>query len=695
MLAVFSLLSATADGTNVIRRAEELAKAVAAGEGGRRFTLQATTSFSLRANSRVLFVEDASGGIAICDWLHTSSSMPEAGDRLLITGITDCDGSAQATAKCRTCQVLSKGSPPAPLPADAARLLDGAYDYRLVRICGTVRDVFHDEIDPDWDYLVLSSDGNVVYVTFPKSETGSSLIGADVAIVGVCNPFMSGRRRKAERFVTTDFATGITVLKAAYSDPFGVPNISDLQHLRAAKIATVGRRRAIGKVLAVWHGNRMMIRTARGQTIAIELAEGELPRCGETVEVVGLPETDFYKINLTRSRWRKSTRPVDFDDAVTNVSAKAVLTDPDGRMCIEPRFDGRLICLSGLVRSLPAVGGDSDRLYLESDGFLVPVDVSGCPSAAEGVSVGCEIAATGVCAMEAENWRPNSVFPKIRGFSVILRKPNDLLVLSRPPWWTPARLLAVIGTLLLVILAVVIWNGSLRKIVERRSRELKKEILARVSADLKVEERTRLAVELHDSVAQNLTGVALEIDAASDFAETDRARMTNHLNIAAKTLKSCRDELRNCLWDLRNQALEDDDMNDAIRRTLAPHASDVELSVRFNVPRSRFSDNTTHAILRIVRELTVNAIRHGRATSVKIAGSIEKELLMFSVRDNGCGFNPNACPGMREGHFGLQGIRERVARLEGTVTIDSGPDENGTKVTIALHAPRIDIEETT
>ena len=130
-------------------------------------------------------------------------------------------------------------------------------------------------------------------------------------------------------------------------------------------------------------------------------------------------------------------------------------------------------------------------------------------------------------------------------------------------------------------------------------------------------------------------------------------------------------------------------MNDAVRRTLAPFVAGIELAVRFNVPRERLSDNTAHAILSIIRELTVNAIRHGAATSILVAGCIEGKSLLFSVRDNGTGFDPHCYPGVNEGHFGLSGIRERILSFEGELDITSTPGA-GTKVTARLHVPTDD-----
>ena len=102
------------------------------------------------------------------------------------------------------------------------------------------------------------------------------------------------------------------------------------------------------------------------------------------------------------------------------------------------------------------------------------------------------------------------------------RRPDD----SRPPWWTPSKFLALVVAHALVILLVGAGNVSLRALVERRSRALNRESIARVTSDLKVYERTRLAVELHDSIAQSLTGVSLEIRTARRLAQTDAAAFT-------------------------------------------------------------------------------------------------------------------------------------------------------------------------
>ena len=87
--------------------------------------------------------------------------------------------------------------------------------------------------------------------------------------------------------------------------------------------------------------------------------------------------------------------------------------------------------------------------------------------------------------------------------------------------------------------------------------------------------------------------------------------------------------------------------------------------------------------MRIVRELAANAVRHGHAESIAISGSLRNGWLRMSVSDDGIGFDTNNHPGVREGHFGLEGIRERVNRLGGNIEILSSAG-SGTSVTINL-----------
>jgi len=151
-------------------------------------------------------------------------------------------------------------------------------------------------------------------------------------------------------------------------------------------------------------------------------------------------------------------------------------------------------------------------------------------------------------------------------------------------------------------------------------------------------------------------------------------------------LKSCRTDLRRCLWDLRNDVLDEPDFPKAIEQTVRPIAGQARLAVRFEGRRKDISDSTAHALLSILRELSANAVNHGQAKSIRIAGECRPEGIRFSVQDDGIGFDPQSVPNQDSGHFGLDGIRERLQRLGGTLDVTSRPGR-GAYIRLSIKSP--------
>ena len=566
-------------------------------------------------------------------------------------------------------------------------MLSGKYDYVPATLSGTVQDVLEDETDPTYVFFVIRQGDQSILAPMDQAKAEyhrfRDLIGARVRLTGQCDSTLQLKmRRQMGRRFDVRRPDGLVVI-APPPDIFGAPDISALAAMRPEEMSSLPRHRTLGRVLATWGGDKVLVQTPSNLLVRLDLADSEPPRFGASIEAVGFPETDLYHVNLSRARWRPADERKAPREQVTDRRLRSLLVK-DGVPAFEKELYGTTVRVRGRVRDLPRDG----VMTIEDEGFALHVDVSaiagGLPT---GLELGCTLEVTGSCIMDVDNWRPHAPFPRIRGIVLVTRTPDDLRVLARPPWWTIEKLLAVIGGLLAALLGFLVWNRILQRLVERRGRQLFKEQVAHISANLRTEERTRLAIELHDSISQNLTGVTLEIKAAQATAEEDLPTALAHLGIAERSLASCHTELRNCLWDLRHGTLESVDMNGAIRQVLRPQIGNVRLDVRFNVPRHRLTDNTAYSILKIIRELAVNAVHHGKATSVKVAGALESGRILFSVTDNGCGFNPDAVPGPEQGHFGLLGVTERVNSFEGEMRITSAAGK-GTRIVLSLRSPQ-------
>ena len=575
-----------------------------------------------------------------------------------------------------------------PVSISAAEFFSPTNDYRYVKIVATVKNALVDEIDPRFCQFILLCENEIILAAYGISKLSSAepkdLVNAKVSLAGFCVPRRTRNRRHSGRLFGI---LNLTVLQSASDNLSDIQNLAQLRSLSPDEVSTARQHRTTGRVLAVWDRSKsLLIQDNQREYVQVNLLKDAPPAVDDWVEAVGYPFSNSYHINLEHASWHPVPAPAPGDDdkVALALSTRELTTDEQGRRQFNPKMHGELIRLSGTVRKL-SDGGGACIAHLEDGDYLVPVDFSICPDAREKLAVGNAVAITGVCVMDIERWAPATI-PRVRGFFLVPRTAADIVVVARPPWLTRERLLAVVGGLVLLLVGVLVWNRSLHVLAQRRGRELFRAQIDKVATRLRVDERTRLAVELHDSLAQNLTGVSMEIEAAERCKADGLEAVSKHLSVADKALKSCRVELRNSLWDLRNQALEAPDVDSAIRQTLVPHVKNVNLVVRFNVPRARFSDNTLHEILRIIRELAVNGIRHGGANEIRIAGTLENGRLLFSVQDNGCGFDPDNHPGVTEGHFGLQGIAERLGGLAGTINFKR-LDGTGMKAVVTIPLP--------
>ena len=570
-------------------------------------------------------------------------------------------------------KVLQHQTPVMPSFIHPVDLVGHRNDFNLVKIEGVVIDAFRDDVNPQWSILVLAQDDVQTMVWAHSEDLGKTrpldLVDSLMQITGIVLPDLSNFYRARGPWVLASSQDALQVIRPPPSDPF------------KGDAAVPHRQVLTGKVIACWGDDSFFLATDDGKRIRVRMVgSSKLPCPGDVVRVAGFLRHNEFCVRLSNALIKIEKHASAEVEAPLDCVAPGIFTGTAGENQGGMKLNGRTIRLTGVVREQHALGTSASSLTLSAGSALFNIWIG---KATPVPAVGSRIEVTGACILD-DNVDMETGIVRVGGFSVALRSSADLRVLAEPPWWTPARLFLLIIILILLLVAVFVWNSFLRAIVAKRSRELARETIRSTSANLRLEERKRLAVELHDTIAQNLTGVSFEIKTITRLADTSLEKMKEHLAIVDRMLKSCRDDIRNCIWDLRANSLDQRSLDQAITLALDPHIGNVALKVNFNVSRSRISEPALHVLIRIVRELAINAIRHGNATEMMVVGGIEDNKLVCSVSDNGCGFDPQSVPGVTQGHFGLQGVRERVRSLGGSLTIESSPGR-GTRVVVRLN----------
>jgi signal transduction histidine kinase len=201
-----------------------------------------------------------------------------------------------------------------------------------------------------------------------------------------------------------------------------------------------------------------------------------------------------------------------------------------------------------------------------------------------------------------------------------------------------------------------------------------------------IEERTRLARELHDSVAQTMSGAVMTAEAAIRQLDQSPARAREQMLKVAELTRDAMAELRGMVFELRPPALEQDGLVPALRK----HADVLERvhGVRIGIDcdgERRLELEVEQAVFRIAQEALGNAVKHSGADAVNVRVRLADGGIVLAVRDDGCGFNPSVARA-RSGRLGLTSMHERAQALGATLRIDSGPGA-GTTVTLELAGP--------
>jgi signal transduction histidine kinase len=195
-------------------------------------------------------------------------------------------------------------------------------------------------------------------------------------------------------------------------------------------------------------------------------------------------------------------------------------------------------------------------------------------------------------------------------------------------------------------------------------------------------ERTRLARDLHDSVAQTLYGLTLQAEAASRklSAGQDEA-VRAHLQAIREDAQQTLQETRLLIFELRPPILEESGLAAALKARIDAVEARGGTAVHLDLQEiSGLSANMEMGLYRIAQEALNNAAKHAAATEINVRLTQNGESAILDIADNGCGFDPEAVP---DGRIGLKGMAERVAQMKGDLQIKSAPGQ-GTEIQVEV-----------
>ena len=202
-----------------------------------------------------------------------------------------------------------------------------------------------------------------------------------------------------------------------------------------------------------------------------------------------------------------------------------------------------------------------------------------------------------------------------------------------------------------------------------------------------LEERGRLASEIHDTLAQGFVSIVMHLEAVDNAFSTEKATLSptasKHLGQAKQVARDNISEARRFVWDLRPDILDGDSFDHVMRDIVRKWSSMYTIPNTVTITGDSYSldDEQEVVLLRITQEALTNIHKHAKATAISLTLSYTASTTLLDIWDNGVGFNAD---GDSQG-YGLISMRKRAESIGGELTIES---EVGEGTTLAVQLPR-------
>ena len=387
--------------------------------------------------------------------------------------------------------------------------------------------------------------------------------------------------------------------------------------------------------------------------VAVEAPHGSSAKIGDELQVTGVvdarPGGVMLRNTILRLLWSRGPAPP------LSVTASQAVTGA---------FDGMLVEIEGRLLAKRRVQGQSVVLDLQSghQAFRAILEGARQDLMFDRLRPNSLLRLRGVCVADP-------VFTEnLTSFALLLRSSEDMGIAAGPPWWDTRHLVeGAFALMILVVVAIFVYF---------RAEHWKMSAV--------VEERSRMAREIHDTLAQSFAGIALQLESALHGPRPDIESAP--VAMALSMARQSRREAHRSIAALRTLHT-DHSLEDMLHKVLRPQVAEshVELSVSSEGTPERLSGEAEGQLLRIAQEAVANAIQHALPTRIAVRLVFDNGKLALEIEDDGRGFEVSSAPGSEEGHFGITGMRERAASMKADLTIQSSRD--GTKVLLEVPIP--------
>ena len=261
------------------------------------------------------------------------------------------------------------------------------------------------------------------------------------------------------------------------------------------------------------------------------------------------------------------------------------------------------------------------------------------------------------------------------------------LTLNDPLVWLYLFIGGACILLALWVSAIIAQSTRRRELIEQLE-AAQADLAAAQRREGVLEERQRLAREIHDTLAQGFTSIVMHLEAAEQALPDDEARLRKHLEHARSAARTSLEQARRVVQDLRPDLLEAHSLADALARTTRRWSDEtgIPLALATTGAVQALHPNIEVTLLRATQEALSNVRKHAQATAVQVTLSYMDDTVMLDVHDNGVGVLA-AQPSTWAGGYGLQAMRERVEACGGTLLLETDQGE-GTTVVVSIPLTR-------